>query len=60
MSLAEIKTGMTAQIKDAAPDDDKVAKVMREFEAGTLRSISGELVTSRKQAMAIALSEERG
>lgn len=60
MSLSEIKTGMTAQIKDAAPDDDKVAKVMREFEAGTLRSSSGELVTSRKQAIAIALSEERG
>lgn len=39
--------------------DDKVAKVMREFEAGTLRSSSGELVTSRKQAMVIALSEAR-
>jgi len=45
---------------DAAAQDEKVAKVMREFEAGTLRSSSGELVTSRKQAMAIALSEERG
>lgn len=37
-------------------DDDKYAKVMREFEAGTLRSSSGELVTSRKRAEAIAAS----
>lgn len=32
---------------------------MREFEAGTLRSSSGRKVTSRKQAVAIALSEQR-
>ena len=32
-------------------DDDKTAQVMREFEAGTLRSSSGEIVTSRKQAL---------
>ena len=37
--------------------DEKVAKVMREFEAGTLKSSSGEIVTSRKQAMAIAMSQ---
>lgn len=37
--------------------DEKVAKVMREFEAGTLRSSSGEIVTSRQQALAIAMSE---
>lgn len=37
--------------------NEKVAKVMREFEAGTLKSSSGEIVTSREQAMAIALSE---
>lgn len=36
---------------------DKYAKVMREFEAGKLKSSSGELVTSRKQAQAIAQSE---
>lgn len=39
-----------------ANDEDKFAKVMQEFEAGTLRSSSGELVTSRKQAEAIAAS----
>ncbi len=38
----------------------KVAKVMHEMKAGTLRSgRSGKKVTSRKQAIAIALSEAR-
>lgn len=35
----------------------KVAKVMREFKAGTLKSSSGEPVKSRQQAIAIAMSE---
>lgn len=35
----------------------KVAKVMREYKAGTLKSSSGEKVTSRDQAVAIAMSE---
>lgn len=35
----------------------KVAKVMREFKQGTLYSSSGQKVTDRKQAIAIALSE---
>ena len=37
----------------------KVAKVMREHKRGTLRSGSGKKVTSRKQAIAIGLSEAR-
>lgn len=37
----------------------KVHKVMREFKRGALRSGSGGRVTSRKQAIAIALSEGR-
>lgn len=38
----------------------KVRKVMHEFKQRTLRSGgSGKKVTSRKQAVAIALSEER-
>lgn len=39
--------------------EKKVAKVMREYKAGTLRSGSakGSKVKSRKQAIAIALSE---
>ncbi len=35
----------------------KVHKVMAEFKARTLRSSSGELVTDRDQAIAIAMSE---
>lgn len=37
----------------------KVEKVMREKKKGTLRSGSGKKVTSRKQAIAIGLSEAR-
>ena len=37
--------------------DKKVRKVMREYKAGTLKSSSGQKVTSRKQAVAIAMSE---
>ena len=35
----------------------KVEKVLSEYKAGTLKSSSGKKVTSRKQAIAIALSE---
>jgi len=35
----------------------KIAKVMREFKAGTLKSSSGEKITDYKRALAIALSE---
>lgn len=38
---------------------DKVKKVMREKKKGTLKSGSGKKVTSRKQAIAIGLSEAR-
>ena len=37
----------------------KVHKVMKEHKEGTLKSGSGKKVTSRKQAVAIALSEAR-
>ncbi len=36
---------------------EKIATVMREYKQGTLRSSSGQKVKSRKQALAIALSE---
>ena len=36
---------------------NKVEKVMKEFKEGTLKSSSGDKVESRKQAVAIALSE---
>lgn len=37
----------------------KIRKVLREFKKGKLKSSSGKKVTKRKQAIAIALSEER-
>jgi hypothetical protein len=37
----------------------KVHKVMQEHKQGKLKSSSGKKVTSRKQAVAIALSEAR-
>jgi hypothetical protein len=41
------------------PGQKKIAKVMREKKHGALKSGSGKEVTSRKQAVAIALSEAR-
>ncbi|MBI2288974.1 MAG: hypothetical protein HYU73_01295 [Betaproteobacteria bacterium] len=38
---------------------EKVEKVMHERKRGTLKSSSGKKVTSRKQAIAIGLSEAR-
>jgi len=37
----------------------KIGKVMDEFKHGSLKSSSGQKVTKRKQAVAIALSEAR-
>lgn len=45
--------------KAAKAKRDKVATVMREFDAGTLKTPDGKRVTSRRQALAIALSEQR-
>ena len=39
------------------PHRKKIETVMREFKEGTLRSSSGQKVTRRKQAQAIAMSE---
>lgn len=38
---------------------DKVRYVMHEFKHGKLRSRNGQIVTNPKQAIAIALSEQR-
>jgi hypothetical protein len=37
---------------------DKMGKVMHEFKGGKLKSSSGSKVTSRKQAIAIGMSEQ--
>jgi hypothetical protein len=39
--------------------DEKVEKTMHEMKEGTLKSGSGKKVTSKKQAIAIGLSEAR-
>ncbi|HMK05137.1 MAG TPA: DUF6496 domain-containing protein [Ferruginibacter sp.] len=39
--------------------EEKIEKVMHEKKKGTLRSGSGKKVTSRKQAIAIGISEAR-
>lgn len=38
---------------------NKVERVMKEYKSGELKSSSGKKVQSRKQAVAIALSEAR-
>lgn len=43
--------------KTSKAKKDKMALVMGEFKDGTLRSSSGQLVTNRAQAVAIALEE---
>jgi hypothetical protein len=45
--------------KTDAKADRKVGQVMHEFKEGDLKSSSGDKVTSRKQAVAIGLSEAR-
>jgi hypothetical protein len=47
--------------KKAAPKKGKVEKVMSEYKSGTLHSGSktGPVVTSRKQALAIGISEAK-
>ena len=40
-------------------DDLKIKKVMHEWKIGKLKSSSGQKVKSQKQALAIALSEQR-
>jgi hypothetical protein len=45
--------------KNAAAGKEKVHKVMSEYKHGSLKSSSGANVKSRKQAVAIALSEAR-
>ena len=39
--------------------EDKVHRVLHEFKEGELKSSSGRKVTSRKQAIAIGISEAR-
>ncbi len=49
--------GASARRKHLKNPQDKVHTVMSEFKRGTLHSGSGGIVKSRKQAVAIAMSE---
>jgi len=53
------KPGAGAAKRKHVPAKEKVGVVLSEFKRGTLRSGSGAHVTSKKQAVAIALSEAR-
>ena len=53
------ETMATKNIIKLRPGKRKVHKVMKEHKEGTLKSGSGKKVKSRKQAVAIALSEAR-
>lgn len=44
-------------MKKATKAQQKIEKVMHEYKTGALKSSSGSKVSSRKQAVAIALSE---
>jgi len=46
-----------AKPKTKAGKQRKIGKVLGEFKSGSLDSSSGKKVTSRKQAIAIAMSE---
>jgi hypothetical protein len=59
LSEAEQRQREEAARASAEKRRAKTASVMREFKDGRLHSSSGQLVTNRKQAVAIALSEAR-
>ena len=50
---------MATKLKSSSQGKSKIHKVMKEHKEGTLKSGSGKKVKSRKQAVAIALSEAR-
>ena len=52
-------TGRSMAKKTASKGKRKVHKVMHEFKEGSLKSSSGKKIKSRKQAVAVALSEAR-
>lgn len=56
--ILEILNSMPNQMKRGGmAEQNKIRKVMHEFKEGELHSSSGQKVTDRKQAIAIALSE---
>jgi hypothetical protein len=58
-SATEIDQGREIMAKYGKKASEKVEKTMHEMKKGTLKSGSGKKVTSKKQAIAIGLSEAR-
>jgi hypothetical protein len=54
-----VKKSVTTKKKTSTAGKSKVKKVMEEYKHGALKSGGKKKVTSRKQAVAIALSEAR-
>ena len=59
MLLKEVTKSSESDLEKAEDNKkkEKIAKVMKEFKAGTLKTSSGEPVKDQKQAIAIAMSE---
>jgi len=59
-SMASVKKKRRAAGRKYSPRAQaEIARVMRRFKKGTLKSGAGEKVTDRKQAIAIGISEAR-
>ncbi|NLG56881.1 MAG: hypothetical protein GX540_00565 [Clostridiales bacterium] len=58
MADTEKKQGTSGR-KYSKRAQEEIAKTMRKFKRGTLKSSSGHKVTSRDQAIAIGISEAR-
>ena len=56
-STLDCKKRFTAMAKKPTKGQKKVENVMCEYKSGSLKSSSGKKVTSRNQAVAIAMSE---
>ncbi|NBO54413.1 MAG: hypothetical protein EBU84_07425 [Actinobacteria bacterium] len=59
MRKAQESAARSVLVKAKKKKKNKISVVMEEFKAGKLKSSSGKKVTNPKQAMAIAISEQR-
>ncbi|HHX04231.1 MAG TPA: hypothetical protein GX733_08095 [Tissierellia bacterium] len=57
--MADKKTKKKSDSKYSEKAKESINKTMKEFKAGKLKSSSGETVTDRDQAIAIAISQAR-
>lgn len=57
--MADTKTKKKSDNKYSEKAQESINQTMKEFKAGNLKSSSGETVTERDQAIAIAISEAR-